>query len=259
MAEEKRQFPTEVVDLPSKGLLYPKDSPLAGGTIELKYMTAKEEDILTSRNLIQKGIVLDKLLEAIIVDEKVSLNDLLLGDKNSIMIATRILGYGKDYTVQLTDPSTGDKQEETFDLTKVGDKKIDYKLFKSGKNEFEFELPSSKIKIMFRLLTHKEEKEIDVELKALRKFTKESGISSEITTRLKKAILSVGGDASLKRVSEFVDNELLSRDSFAFREYLQEITPDVDMSFTFTSEATGEDTTMDIPLDVEFFWPAGRR
>ena len=141
MAEEKRQFPTEVVDLPSKGLLYPKDSPLAGGTIELKYMTAKEEDILTSRNLIQKGIVLDRLLESVIVDEKVSLNDLLLGDKNAIMIATRILGYGKDYTVSLTDPSTGEKQEETFDLTNVGDKKVDSKLFKDGKSNSNSFLP----------------------------------------------------------------------------------------------------------------------
>ena len=259
MAEDKRQFPTEVVDLPSKGLLYPKDSPLAGGTIELKYMTAKEEDILTSRNLIQKGIVLDKLLESVIVDESVSLNDLLLGDKNAIMIATRILGYGKDYTVQLTDPSTGEKQEETFDLTEITDKKIDSKLFKAGKNEFEFELPAAKVKILFRLLTHKEEKEIDAELKAYKKFSKDSGITAEITTRLKKAIVSVNGDTSLKRISEFVENELLSRDSLSFREYLIKITPDVDMSFTFTSDQTGEDTTMDIPLDVEFFWPAGRR
>ena len=259
MAEDKRQFPTEVVDLPSKGLLYSKDSPLSSGNIELKYMTAKEEDILTSRNLIQKGIVLDKLLESVIVDENISLNDLLLGDKNAIMIATRILGYGKDYIVSLTDPSTGDKQEETFDLTKVDDKKVDYKLFKGGKNEFEFDLPSSKVKILFRLLTHKEEKEIDAELKAYKKFAKDSGITAEITTRLKKAIVSVNGDTSLKRISEFVENELLSRDSLSFREHLIKITPDVDMSFTFTSETTGEDTTMDIPLDVEFFWPAGRR
>ena len=259
MAEEKRQFPTEVVNLPSKGKLYQKGSPLAGGTIELKYMTAKEEDILTSRNLIQKGIVLDKLLESVIVDEKITLNDLLLGDKNAIMIATRILGYGKDYTVTLTDPSTGDKQEETFDLTSINDKEVDWDLFKSGKNEFEFDLPSSKVKIMFRLLTHKEEKEIDAELKAYKKFSKQSGVTAEITTRLKKAIVSVNGDTSQKRVNEFVENELLSRDSFAFREYLIKITPDVDMSFTFTSEVTGEDTTMDIPLDVEFFWPAGRR
>ena len=99
MAEEKRKFPTEVVSLPSKGLLYPKDHPLASGQIEIKYMTAKEEDILTSRNLIQKGVVLDKLMESVIIQEGVTLDDLLLGDKNAIMIATRILGYGKDLSL----------------------------------------------------------------------------------------------------------------------------------------------------------------
>ena len=96
-------------------------------------------------------------------------------------------------------------------------------------------------------------------MKALKKFQKGSGVTSEVTTRLKKAILSVDGDQTPKRINEFIDHELLSRDSFALREYLREITPDVDMSFTFVSEATGEETQMDIPLNVEFFWPAGRR
>ena len=258
MAEEKRKFPSEVVDLPSKGLLYPKDHPLASGQIEIKYMTAKEEDILTSRTLIQKGIVLDKLMESVIIQDGVKLDDLLLGDKNAIMIATRILGYGKDYTVELVDPDSGEKQSETFDLTKIDDKKIDEKLFKGGKNEFDFDLPASKVKITFKLLTHKDEKEVDEELKALKKFQKESGVTSEITTRLKKAILSVDGDQTRKRINEFVDNELLSRDSLALREYLREITPDVDLTFNFVSEATGDSQRMDIPLNVEFFWPAGR-
>ena len=258
MAEEKRKFPSEVVDLPSKGLLYPKDHPLSGGQIEIKYMTAKEEDILTSRNLIQKGVVLDKLLESVIIQDGVTLDDLLLGDKNAIMIATRILGYGKDYTVDITDPNSGEKQTETFDLTKLEDKVLDSKLYKKGENSFEFTLPASKTQITFKLLTHKDEKEIDVELKALRKFTKQSGITNEVTTRLKKAITSVDGDSSIKRINEFVDYELLSRDSLALREYLREITPDVNMSFTFTSEVSGEETEMDIPLNVEFFWPAGR-
>ena len=163
MAEEKRKFPTEVVDLPSQGLLYPKDHPLSSGQIEIKYMTAKEEDILTSRNLIQKGIVLDKLMESVIIDEKVKLDDLLLGDKNAIMIATRILGYGKDYSVQVEDPNKGEKQEETFDLTQIKDKELDEKLFKKGQNEFELDLPASKVKITFKLLTHKDEKEIEEE------------------------------------------------------------------------------------------------
>ena len=97
MAEEKRQFPTEVIDLPSKGHFYPKDNPLSSGQVEIKYMTAKEEDILTSGNLIQKGIVLDKLLEALIVSD-VNLDDILVGDKNAIMLASRVLAYGKEYT-----------------------------------------------------------------------------------------------------------------------------------------------------------------
>ena len=143
-------------------------------------------------------------------------------------------------------------------MTKIDDKEIDEKLLKGAKNEFSFDLPASKVKITFKLLTHKDEKEIDEELKALKKFQKESGVTSEITTRLKKAILSVDGDQTLKRINEFVDNELLSRDSLALREYLREITPDIDLSFTFVSEATGETSNMDIPLNVEFFWPAGR-
>ena len=117
MAEVK--FPTEVVDLPSQGLIYPKDSPLSSGKVEVKYMTAKEEDILTSANLIQKGIVLDKLLQALIVSEGVNLDDVLIGDKNAIMIASRILAYGKDYKFEYTDPSNNEKKTHTIDLSKL--------------------------------------------------------------------------------------------------------------------------------------------
>ena len=119
MAEVK--FPTEVVDLPSQGLLYPKDSPLSSGTIEIKYMTAREEDILTSANLIKKGIVIDKLLEALIVDKSIKLDDMLLGDKNAILIASRILAYGKEYEVEV------DGQEVVVDLTTLKEKKLDEK------------------------------------------------------------------------------------------------------------------------------------
>ena len=91
--------------MPSKGHFYPSDNPLSSGQVEIKYMTAKEEDILTSANLIQKGIVLDKLLQALIVSEGVNLDDVLIGDKNAIMIASRILAYGKDYKFEYTDPS----------------------------------------------------------------------------------------------------------------------------------------------------------
>ena len=106
MAENQYDFPTEVLDLPSKGLLYPKDSPLSSGQIDIKYMTAKEEDILTSTNLLEKGLAITKLLESIIANPKIKLDDLLVGDKNAIMIGARVLGYGKDYEISVTDPDT---------------------------------------------------------------------------------------------------------------------------------------------------------
>ena len=119
MAENQYDFPTEVLSLPSKGLLYPEDSPLRSGTIDVKYMTAREEDILTSTNLIEKGLVIDKLLESVIADDKVKLDDLLIGDKNALMVGTRVLGYGKDYTVDIQDPDTDLEVEHTFDLTEL--------------------------------------------------------------------------------------------------------------------------------------------
>ena len=94
---QKFNFPTETIELPSKGLLYPKENPLSKGTIELRYMTAAHEDILTNQSYIQKGIVLDKLMQALIVST-INYGDLIVGDKNAIMVASRILGYGKYYT-----------------------------------------------------------------------------------------------------------------------------------------------------------------
>ena len=126
MSEQKYAFPTEVLALPSKGLLYPKDHPLSSGQIDVKYMTAKEEDILTSTNLIDKGIVIDRVLESVIANDKIKLNDMLLGDKNALMVGTRVLGYGPEYTVKLTDPDTTLEVEHSFDLTKLNNVEIDY-------------------------------------------------------------------------------------------------------------------------------------
>jgi len=220
MAEEKRQFPTEVIDLPSKGYFYPDGSPLSSGQVEIKYMTAREEDILTSANLIQKGIVLDKLLEALIVSEGVNLDDVLIGDKNAIMVASRVLAYGKDYKFEYTDPSNNEKKTHSVDLSKLEHKKIDFKKYTKGKNEFLFELPTSKKKITFKILTQREEKNIDAELKAMRKITKGSGIDPEITTRLKASILSVDGNDERQFINNFIETEFLSMDSFAYRTYL---------------------------------------
>ena len=164
MAESQYGFPTEVLSLPSNGLLYPEDSPLRSGTIDVKYMTAKEEDILTSTNLIEQGVVITRLLESVIADPKVKLEDMLIGDKNAIMVGTRILGYGANYEISLVDPDTNERVEHTVDLSKLNNKKIDEKLFENG-NNFEFELPNSKRIVGFKLLTHGDESEIENTLK----------------------------------------------------------------------------------------------
>ena len=255
MADTK--FPTEVVSLPSKGYFYPEDNPLSSGEIEIKYMTAREEDILTSLSLIQKGIVLEKLLEALVVT-KVNLDDILIGDKNAIMIASRVLGYGKDYKFEFTDTSSGRKRTETVDLTILENKNIDFSKYEKGKNEFEFELPGSKRTITFKLLTQRDEKAIDSQLKALKKISKKSGIEPEITTRLKTSILALDGNRDKNIINTFVDTEFLSVDSFAYRTYLTSITPDVDLSFTVELD-DGEVEEVAVPVTATFFWPSAGR
>ena len=244
MAEVK--FPTEVVDLPSKGLLYPKDSPLSSGKIEIKYMTAREEDILTSANLIKQGVVVEKLLESLIVDKSIKVDDLLIGDKNAILIASRVLAYGKEYEVEI------EGQKVVVDLTKLKDKVLDESIISNGVNEFEFELPATKRKLTFRLLTSGDEKTIDEEVKGYEKL---HGIGYELTTRLKQQIVSVDGDTKRASINSFVDNEFLSRDSIAFRSYVSEIMPDVDMTSTFT-DADGNEKEFTVPMTVTFLWPS---
>ena len=245
MAEAK--FPTEVVDLPSKGLLYPKDSPLSSGQIEVKYMTAKEEDILTSANLIQKGVVVEKLLESLIVDKSIKVDDLLIGDKNAVLVAARILAYGKDYEVEV------EGQKVMVDLSSLKDKLIDESKVSDRSNEFEFQLPTTKRKLTFKLLTSADEKLIDKEIEGLKKIG--DGISYDLTTRLKYMILSVDGDTKKTSINSFVDNEFLSRDSREFRKYTNELMPDVDMTSTYT-DVNGNEKEFTVPMTVTFLWPA---
>jgi len=242
MEESKFKMPTETVELPSKGLLYPEDSELAKGVVEIKYMTAKEEDILTNQSYIRNGTVLDKLLKSVIVS-KVNYDDLLIGDKNAIMIAARILGYGADYSFEYNGES------QSVDLSLVENKPLKEELFSKNVNEFSFTLPRSKNNITFKLLTHKDEQDINRELEGLKKINKDS--SPELSTRLKFMITSVEGMRDKKDIREFVDTALLAQDSRALREYIREIQPDVDLTFF----PDGSSSRISIPIGVNFFWP----
>tara|TARA_R110002012_G_scaffold7196_1_gene33979 strand:+ start:37 stop:804 length:768 start_codon:yes stop_codon:yes gene_type:complete len=242
---EKPKFPTEFVDLPSKGLLYPKTHPLSSGKVEMKYMTAREEDILTNQNYIKKGIVLDKLIQALIIDKSVDIQDLYTGDKNAILIASRVLGYGSEYEIMYA----GEKV--TVDLSKLENKPIDESLY-SSENDFDFKLPHSETNITFQLVTSKLDKKIDDEVAGIRKIKKDA--SPEATTRLKHIITSIEGDTSGKTIRDFVDNYFLARDARALREYIVKVQPDVELKWSIENDE-GDFIEIDIPISLNFFFP----
>ncbi len=239
MAEFK--FPTEEIELPSKGLLYPKDNPLSSGKVEIKYMTAKEEDILSNQAYIENGTVLDKLLDSVIIS-KIDTKDLIIGDKNAILIATRILGYGSDYKVTIN----GKVQE--IDLSELENKPFDGSTMIEGKNEFAFTLPHSDTKVTYKILDGHDEKKIEKELKGLKKLNPNS--NPEASTRLKYSLVSVDGESEKKDIRGFVENYFLARDTRAFREHLRQTQPDVDLNVILDS---GEEVT--VPIGLSFFWP----
>ena len=239
---EEFKVPTEKIELSSKGLVYPAESPLSQGYIEMKYMTAKEEDILLNANYIKNGTAIDKLLKALIVTP-ISYDDLITGDKNAIMVASRILGYGPEYSFEYEDESY------TIDLSQLDNKSLDESLFTKGVNEFAYTFPFSKTEITFKLLQHKDESNITRELDGLKKINKEN--SPELSTRLKYMITSVDGNRESKVIREFVDKHLLARDAKSLRSHIKKFQPDVDLTF-FPS---GDSDRVSIPIGIKFFWP----
>ena len=243
-------FPTEIVELPSKGKLYPTGHPLKNGTIEMKYMTAKEEDILTNQSFIKNGVVLDKLFKALIVTP-CEYNDLLLCDKNAIMVAARILGYGKDYPIKSTNPETGEEIEHTVDLTKLQDKEIDWNLIKDGINEFTVDLPAAKIPIKVKILSQRDQTRMDAELKGLAKLKK----NAQVSTMMKYVIIDIDGETDNAKIRKHVDTKLLAIDSRAIRKFLKTITPEIDLTVDVPDGESGNTFRTPINIGLDFFWP----
>jgi hypothetical protein len=247
---EKFTVPTEMIDLPSKGLVYPKENPLSSGVVEMKYMTAKEEDILTNVNLLRQGLAIEKMLKSLI-KSAIAYEDLTLGDRNALLIAARILAYGKDYSFSYKNPNTGQEEKVQYDLQNLQHKKVDYAVF-ANKNEFTFDLPHSKNTVTFKLLTIGDDKKIDDESKGVKKALGQEAGSS---LRLKYQITSINGEYSTKTVRDFIDSgALLSLDSNPLRKHISEISPDLDMNISFTL-SDGTEVSTDLPMTAEFFFP----
>lgn len=251
----EQKYPTETISLPSKGYFYSESHPLSSGELELKLMTAKEEDILTNANLIKKGIVLDKLLESVIVDKRIKPEDFLIGDKNAVFIALRRLAYGDSYgpVSVKCNSCKEDNKEVHINLGELNEKDIDLSNYSKGVNNFEYQLPNSKRNITFKLLTSRDELLIDGEIKSSQKLKLTT--NNEFTTRLRYMITSVDGNTDKVYIRKFIENEFLTKDSLAFRKHVKEMSPDIDMTFDFNCEHCNHQEKVGVPLTATFFWP----
>jgi hypothetical protein len=241
------QVPFDVIPLPSKGLLYPGQN----GMVKVEYLTAMDENILTSQNLIKSGKVLEYLLERKIKESPVPMEDLLVGDRNAIMIWLRATGYGEMYPVKLTDPGSGVEFDYEINLSELKNKELPDGVEPDERGEFSFDLPKSKVKIKFKLLTVGDEKSIISRSEKYEKVTK-SQVSNMLTYRLQAQIKEIDGNRDVNYIQQYV-NVMPAYDSLKFREYSDSIEPGIDMSV----EVEGPTGTFQAPVTIglNFFWP----
>lgn len=248
------EIPTALVPLPSKGLVYPSNSPLyLKSEIEIKGMTTQEEDILMSRALIKKGTVITELIRSCLMQPGVSVNDLLSGDRNALMVAIRITGYGEEYKAQVACPSCEAKQDHVVNLSELEIKPLEIEPSMPGLNSFEFVLPITKKKVLFRFLTGKEEEEITT----LMENKKKKGLANDnvVTTRLFYSIISVDGDTDKTKISKYIQY-LPARDSLALRQFIDKNEPGIDMRSPFECTSCGHTEVIAVPMGASFFWPS---
>ena len=246
------KYPTNIIPLPTKGVFYPIGHPLSSGEIELKEMSAKEEDLLANQQLIKSGRVLDKLMEALIVDKSIRTEDILIPDKNAIFIGIRQFSYGSSYPVSITCPQCSAQNKVDINLSELRYKPFDFDNHPKGQNNFSFKLPNSGIVVTYKLLNQLDEKSIDAELEQIKKINKEN--TAELTTRLKYLLTSVDNNSDRTVIRKFVEEKLSARDSLALRKHIKEHNPDVDMTFDFKCSDCNQERRVDVPINAGFLW-----
>ena len=251
--QPKEKYPTETIPLPTKGWFYPETSPLASGQIELKQMTAKEEDLLANQELIKTGKVLDKLIESLIVNKSIRTEEILIPDKDAIFISIRRLAYGDDYPVSITCPSCTEINKVNINLSSMENKKFDFDKYPKGVNSFSFKFPYSGVVVTYKLINHNDEVSIDAELAQLRKISREN--TAELTTRLKYQLTSVDGNTDRATIRRFIEEKLTARDAQAFRKHARETNPGMDMAFDFKCNECGFERRLNMPIGASFLWP----
>lgn len=252
--------PTEIIDLPSRGLVYPEGHPLYGvESIEIRHMTAKEEDTLTSRTLLKKGIAIDKMLNDIIINKNIKVDSMIIGDKNALVVAARITGYGPEYTTKIACPSCNKNQEFEFDLLQQNvngplnkEELEEIGIRVTSINTYVISLWKGKAEVELKLLTGRDEA---VLFDKMQKSQKNTGAAeANLTDQLKLMVRSVNGSTDVGVINQFV-NSLPIADSRRLRTMYKKITPSVELINTFTCAACDYETDMEVPFSQDFFWP----
>jgi hypothetical protein len=246
--------PTEFVELPSKGICYPETHPLHNEeTIEIKFMTAKEEDILSSRALLKKGIAIERFIQSVIVNPQIKAKDLLVGDRNAILIAARTSGYGNLYETQVGCPACGEKSSFTFDLNNktVNESQCTDDVQNTGEGTFKIKMPYSKFNIVFRLLNGNDEAHLTAASATKKKTYKIDSVLSEQYSRM---IVSIEGHSDRSIIKKYADN-MPTQDSRHLRKCYKQVTPDVNIIEKFECHSCGHEQEMEVPFGADFFWP----
>ena len=247
------EVPVESVPLPSNGIVYPVDSPLYGlETLEIRAMTAREEDILTSRALIKKGTVITELIKSCLVNKSIDVEDMLVGDRNAIMTALRITGYGSQYTVEVDCPDCGERSKQDFQLTELPIRRLEISPVADGANLFEFKLPMTKKKVHFRFLTGHDETDITITQERRKKMG--SIADNLVTTRLQHQLVAIEGVKDRSKINMFVRN-MPARDSLALRKHVDKHEPGIEMKHWMDCTSCMESSEVRVPMGASFFWP----
>lgn len=251
------EIPVELVPLPSSGKVYPADSALAGlDLVEIKSMTAKEEDILTSRALLKKGTVITELIRSCLTDKRINPVDLLVGDRNALMVAIRITGYGPEYKAEINCPDCGAKNNHAFDLSELPIRRLEIDPVQDNTNAFQFTLPVSKKNVMFRFLTGRDEEEIAITAEKQKKLSLTT--DSAVTTGLMYTIISIDGVTDRAKISNFI-RQMPARDSLELRNFIRDNEPGIVMKQDATCDSCGHTEEVDMPIGVSFLWPSAGR
>ena len=250
--KQEVKYPTETIPLPTKGWFYPETNPLSSGEIELKQMTAREEDILTSRALIKNGTVITELLKSCIVDKTIDVRKMLSGDRNAIMVALRITGYGPEYKVEVECPSCSEKSTQEFDLIQLPIKRLTIDPVREGENLFELQLPVSKKVIQFKFLTGADEEEISTAQERKKKAGMQ--VDTLVTTRLAYSIMAIDGRVEKNEISKFIRN-MPARDSLTLRKHMDKTEPGIEMKGYINCRLCGHNEEVQMPMGASFFWP----